>query len=75
MQSVTPARRKRDSEPIPGPPLRKRAGLNVNAWLPEEVVKAFHGLCEDENRGIAAQLEILLRESLEKRGRLAPKKK
>jgi hypothetical protein len=48
---------------------RDRPGKNVNAWLPDPVVDAFHKLCVDEKRTKAAQLEILIVEGLSKRGR------
>ncbi len=49
---------------------RPRAGKNINAWLPADVVDAFHEACDLDKRGRAAELEVILTEYFKKRGLL-----
>ena len=48
------------------------AKKNINAWIAPEVVDAFHRSRRLDNRGVAQQVEVLLREALRVRGLLPP---
>ena len=66
MPHMAKRRRKAVSQSTEG---RIRAGINLNVYLPDDLMRAFLALCAEEARTKTAQLTIILRDYLRQHGR------
>jgi hypothetical protein len=51
---------------------RVRAGVNLNVWLPEDVMRAFEELREEDARTKTAQVLVIFKDYLKRRGKWPP---